>query len=332
MGYKLLDYFEYPNDAAAQATYVSSSPAYGSDILTEGTASADTEEVGQEAAKAVDDNELTSWQGTNIGYPHWWKYDLGVGVTKKVRKLRIYIQISLAGRLKGFTIQGSNNDSDWTSISTEEHADNADWQEWTFANDTSYRHYRILIPGPNWDSNNYTALNEIEMMEKLEDSLQSYSESTIKEQGSYSLKGVAAITDSLDDTLTRTVSPTIDLSNKDTIKLDVRASRTGSQFKIGFHDSGGTTTEHTVNIASADTWQTEEVDISAVSNVNKDVIDSIIITILNADAANIIYIDNMYCFDISNYDSITIVEYVDDTYVVSYIDLKVAEQRGVAII
>ncbi len=35
--------------------------------------------------------------------------------------------------------------------------------------------------------------------------LQSYSENTIKTQGSYSLKGVAVITDSLDDTLTRTI-------------------------------------------------------------------------------------------------------------------------------
>jgi len=35
--------------------------------------------------------------------------------------------------------------------------------------------------------------------------LQSYSESIIKTQGSYSLKGVAAITDSLNDTLTRTI-------------------------------------------------------------------------------------------------------------------------------
>jgi len=34
--------------------------------------------------------------------------------------------------------------------------------------------------------------------------LQSYSEDTIKTQGSYSLKGIAAITDSLNDTLTKT--------------------------------------------------------------------------------------------------------------------------------
>ncbi len=86
----------------------------------------------------------------------------------------------------------------------------------------------------------------------------------------------------------------INLSNQTTIKFDVRASRTGSNFKIGIHDSGGTTTEHIVNISVADTWQEESWDISGVSNANKDAIDSIIITITNADAANEIYIDNIY--------------------------------------
>ena len=86
----------------------------------------------------------------------------------------------------------------------------------------------------------------------------------------------------------------IDLSNQTEIKFDVRASRTGSQFKVSIHDSGGTTTNHTVNISGADTWQEESWDISGVSNANKDAIDSIIITITNADAANEIYVDNMY--------------------------------------
>ncbi|MCK4521537.1 MAG: hypothetical protein KAU20_03105, partial [Nanoarchaeota archaeon] len=128
-------------------------------------------------------------------------------------------------------------------------------------------------------------------------SLQSYSESTIKQQGSYSLKAIAQQTDSLNDTLTRTVSPTINLSGKDSIKLDVRANRIGSNFKIGIHDSGGTTTEHTVNIATANTWQTETWDIYGVGNADKDVIDQIIINITNADAGNTFYIDNMSAKD-----------------------------------
>jgi len=123
---------------------------------------------------------------------------------------------------------------------------------------------------------------------------QCYSEATIKEQGSYSLKALAEQTDSLNLILTRTVSPTIDLSDKTEINFDIRASRTGSNIKIDVHDSGGVTTEITPNITSADTFQTVTWDISGVSNANKDAIDSIIITVVNADADNTFYIDNMY--------------------------------------
>jgi len=42
--------------------------------------------------------------------------------------------------------------------------------------------------------------------------------------------------------------------------------------------------EHTANIASADTFQTEDIDISGVANADKDAIDSITVTITNADA------------------------------------------------
>ncbi len=63
--------------------------------------------------------------------------------------------------------------------------------------------------------------------------LQSYSEATIKNQGSYSLKGAALATGSLNATLTRTVSPTINLTGKTSIKFDIRSSRTGSNIKLG---------------------------------------------------------------------------------------------------
>jgi hypothetical protein len=67
--------------------------------------------------------------------------------------------------------------------------------------------------------------------------LQDFSESTIKTQGSYSLKGIAEITNSLNKTLTRIVSPTINLSGKNAIKYDIRASRTGANLKLGIHNS-----------------------------------------------------------------------------------------------
>lgn len=116
------------------------------------------------------------------------------------------------------------------------------------------------------------------------------SESTIKTQGSYSLKGIAT-TDALNKTLTRTIGSPIDLSGVDTIILYSYSLRTGSNIKIGIHDSGGTTTEITPNITDANTWQKVTWDISGVSDADKDAIDSIIITIVNADSANTFYID-----------------------------------------
>jgi len=85
-----------------------------------------------------------------------------------------------------------------------------------------------------------------------------YSESTIKQEGNYSLKVVALQTSSLNKTVTRTVTPTINLTDQDEIKIWVRASRTGTNFKIGLHDSGGTTTESNIAISSADTWEQKD--------------------------------------------------------------------------
>ena len=143
------------------------------------------------------------------------------------------------------------------------------------------------LPTPPYSVDEYTKL----LLYFSSVALQSYSESTIKNQGSYSLKGVALTTNSLNKTLTRTVSPTIDLTGISTLQFDIYSTRTGSNIKIGLHDSGGTTTEVTPNITDSNTWQEVEIDLSGVADANKDAIDSIIITIVNADSANTFYMD-----------------------------------------
>jgi hypothetical protein len=117
---------------------------------------------------------------------------------------------------------------------------------------------------------------------------------TVKSEGSYALKGVARTTTSLNKTLTRTIASPYDFDNTTTaITFDIRASRTGSNIKVGLHDSGGTTTEITPNITVADTFQEVTIDLSGVSGADKDAIDQIIITIINADEENTFFIDNM---------------------------------------
>jgi len=120
---------------------------------------------------------------------------------------------------------------------------------------------------------------------------QSYSEGTIKTQGSYSLK-VLADTSSINKTLTKTLSTNSNLTSVRNLSFDIYSSRTGANIKIGIHDAGGTTTEITPSIITANTWQKVNWNISGVSDANKDAIDSVIVTVVNADSANTFYIDN----------------------------------------
>jgi len=67
----------------------------------------------------------------------------------------------------------------------------------------------------------------------LTPTLQSYSESTIKTEGSYALK-LEATTDALNETVTKTLTggDILDLTGKNTIKLDARSTGTGSNLEM----------------------------------------------------------------------------------------------------
>jgi len=285
-----LDSMEYANDAAAQAAYVTNTTSI--DIITGGVASADSAyNPSYIAANASDNNLATRWASANTAFPHWWKYDLGAGVAKAVFKLNIFTYKDANGAaVKNFTLQGSNDNINWTTVYTGICADlSSRWQDFTFSNSIAYRYYKINLTD-NYRNDNCVSFYEIEIMEVVP--LQSYSESVIKTQGTYALKGMAT-TESLNKTLTRTFSTNSDLSGVNNLKFDIRASRTGSNIKIGIYDTGGVTTEITPNIVAADTFQTVVWDISAVADVNKDAISKIIITIVNADVANTFYLDYM---------------------------------------
>ena len=75
--------------------------------------------------------------------------------------------------------------------------------------------------------------------------------------------------------------------------------RTGANIKVAIHDAGGTTTDVTHTILASNEFESVSVDISEVSDANKDAIDSIIITVVDADEPNIFYIDNMRAEDLA---------------------------------
>ena len=315
-----IDNMEYATNGAAQAAYVTNAtltsqyPTQNADYV-KATTSYSANHLPYFATDPTKiltgswtDNVWLSADGQNVNQ----RFHIDLGSAKIIT--RIYYENAhwagtTTGRgVKNFTLWGSNtvgdftdlvyaNNGTWVQLATsqstfDQHValDQVDPKYITVTNVVAYRYYAFKF-ADSWEGINYMGVRRIELQSL---SLQSYSEATIKTQGTYSLKGLALITDSNGKTLTRTVSPVIDLTKIKTLKFDIYSSRTGANIKIGIHDSGGTTTEKTYTVLVANTQESVTWDISAISDANKDAIDSIIITILNADAENTFYIDNFY--------------------------------------
>ena len=285
---------EYANDGAAQPAYVTNATET-SNVAVGGTPTASSIlQAGFEADKAFDQNTATRWINDNSGAPlpgtpAWLKYQLTSG--------KIATSYTIQNRTDGlqfpvdWIFQGSTNDSTWTDLDTRTAVTswtNGEIKTFTFSNTTSYTYYRIYITKA--ENNAATvAITEVTIIVPAP-SLQSYSEATIKTQGSYALKAVAT-TGALNKTLTHTFATNSNLTGVKNLRFDAYASRTGAQWKLGIHDTGGTTTEITPTIATSNTWQPNNWDLSAVSDANKDNIDTLTFTITNADDANTVYLD-----------------------------------------
>ncbi len=121
------------------------------------------------ASKIVDNNESTMWQSKNSAYPHWFKYDFGLGILWKISKLRVLAWEAGDGlRFKDFTVQGSNNDSTWSTLYTGIAANSSAWQEFTFINNIAYRYIKVNVTsGYSTGSPNITTFFEVEMFEGI---------------------------------------------------------------------------------------------------------------------------------------------------------------------
>jgi len=117
------------------------------DRLTGGTASACGTLSGTPAGVVADDGVTTYWHSEDAALPHWWKYDLGVGKAWRFGKLRLLGTIAGTSGLpyKDIIIQGSNDDSTFTNLSTIQCTNTNGWQEFTFSNLVAYRYLRLWI-------------------------------------------------------------------------------------------------------------------------------------------------------------------------------------------
>ena len=147
------------------STSAQEAATFSSDILTGGTASASSVYSGSYTAdKAVDDNNSTWFNTSSSLTPggEWWKYDLGVGVTKTVNKLTI--RPYTGNSSNDFILQGSNDDSSWSAVYTGTGSASTGLDTYTFPNNSAYRYYRIVfLPVTAYN----LAYYEFQMMEEV---------------------------------------------------------------------------------------------------------------------------------------------------------------------
>ena len=114
---------------------------------------------------AFDNDENTNcWIRGGAFIPHWIGYDLGVGVAKIVTTLRFKVGMHNEG-IDTFTFKGSNDGTNYTTLYSGNAANNSDWQEFTFANATAYRYYKIDDIWTYSPPEQYLRVYEVEMKE-----------------------------------------------------------------------------------------------------------------------------------------------------------------------
>jgi len=207
-----LDLMEYADNEAARLAYVSSDD-YTNDMVP--TMTSNTTPSGEASASSIYSDSYPAWEAFDdvISTASTWATISGTvtgWLAYEFASSKIITKYTLAGQTgfqdrspKSWTFEGWTG-GEWVELDSQSNI--TGWEDdvrktFEFSNGTPYIKYKIDITVNN-GSTLTTSISEMEMMETV---LQCYSEDTIKQQGSYSLKGVAIATDSLNDTLTRTI-------------------------------------------------------------------------------------------------------------------------------
>jgi hypothetical protein len=138
-----------------QRNYITTSWSY-TDDLTGGKSYTSDKTAGTEYIpdKAFDDNLGTRWYATE-NERHWICVDFGSGI--RIVKLRLYTEHN--NYIGDFTLEGSDNKADWSSVMSDSAPLGLQWYEFEFSNANSFRYYRVYM-----DTSHAAYINEIEMM------------------------------------------------------------------------------------------------------------------------------------------------------------------------
>jgi len=144
---------------------ISFGATYGSNFLTGGTATEDSVYSGLTGSNAFDGNLVTFWSSANTSYPHWIKYQ--ISTPKSAGKLSLYYSNAPhEWNIKHFNLQGSNDNTNWTELSSSTNPNNYNtWNDFIINSTTTYTYFRLLINSGYGSTGNYVQTNEITLAE-----------------------------------------------------------------------------------------------------------------------------------------------------------------------
>ena len=154
--YPTLKEWESLNPLTLQSSETPS--GYGGDLTSLGVPiSSNFFGAGYEKEKAFDKNTSTLWYAT--GTTGQW---IGIDFQSSPQKIMKFTMLMTAPRFKGYVFEASNDNSNWTPLSTGDFANIASVQTITFSNSQSFRYYRLRCTSVYTGSN--VGVNELEMI------------------------------------------------------------------------------------------------------------------------------------------------------------------------
>jgi hypothetical protein len=156
------------------------------------TASANGSSSTEGAAQAFDGTTNTKWFNANAGTTGWIQCDFGAGNAQTIKRYTVASANDVPGRdPKNWQLQGSNDDSAWTTLDTQSNQTFANrWQTntYTVASLAAYRYYRLNITANNGD----TAGLQLSEFALLDDAGRTLPDGTYNVFSRYSNKPMAA--------------------------------------------------------------------------------------------------------------------------------------------
>ena len=202
----------------------------------------------------------------------WLKVYSGAGpwIVSSYTIVPTYYTGTLSAAPRTWTLQGSNDDSSWTTIDTQTgvvFSSTSDMKTFSFSNDTGYTYHKIDITD-NYGSGGYLGIAELELIGILGPT--HFGDAAESSESTDTVDGYRIVTSDVSESSTTTDDV---LGTKDSEIADVAESSAGTDAVVGYQDySIGDVAEASESTDSTTATSTMDADVSEASSSSDTVV------------------------------------------------------------